>query len=68
MTSNDLLRDIESAARKLGLAPSTMCRLAVNNGDLPRRLRSGKTVSLETASRLTAWIDSALSANRRKSA
>lgn len=52
----DLLTEIESFARRVGLAPATICRKAVGAGHLPGRLRSGGECLPRTARRLRQWM------------
>lgn len=54
----ELIKKIENAATQRGVAASTFCRLAVNDGSLIRRLREGKSVTLATVSKLDAFISS----------
>ena len=51
-----LLREIESFCRLAGMAESTFGREAVNDGKLCSRLRSGRNVTLDTASRIRRFI------------
>jgi len=51
-----LLRDIEAFSATAGIAASTLCRKAVNDGKLPERLRRGGQVTLETAEQLRAFM------------
>lgn len=55
--SASLLQEIESFCRRSGMAESTFGRLAVNDGKLCMRLRSGKDVTLETANKIKSFID-----------
>src|SRR5690554_1276107 len=52
-----LLLEIESFCRLSGMAESTFGRLAVNDGKLCMRLRSGKDVTLETAKKIRSFIN-----------
>lgn len=52
-----LLGRIEEAAAQRGLAPSTLCQLAVKNSKLPIRLQEGKSVTLRTVGKLNAWME-----------
>jgi hypothetical protein len=55
MTNAELIQLIERAAHTRGLAASTFCRLAVNDGKLIGRLRDGGTVTLDTVRRIEAF-------------
>ncbi|MBN1237884.1 MAG: hypothetical protein JXB36_05250 [Gammaproteobacteria bacterium] len=54
--TDTLLGEIESYCRRSGMAESTFGRLAVNDGKLCSRLRSGKDVTLETAEKIRTFI------------
>ena len=54
--ADSLLEEIESFCRRSGIAESTFGRQAVNDGKLCVRLRSGKDVTLETASKIRIFI------------
>src|SRR5690606_22239490 len=54
--AESLLLEIESFCRRSGMAESTFGRLAVNDGKLCARLRSGKDVTLETANKIKSFI------------
>jgi len=54
--AESLLLEIESFCRRSGMAESTFGRLAVNDGKLCMRLRSGKDVTLETANKIKSFI------------
>jgi hypothetical protein len=62
--SLDLLQEIKDGAKALGIAPSTLCQRAVKNGHVVRRLEGGRSVTLETATQIRAFIE----ANRPKEA
>lgn len=62
--SKSLLDEIEAAAARMGIAPATLCKRAVENSALPRRLAAGGSVTLITAERIKAWIK----ANRSRKA
>lgn len=51
-----LLKDIETFSSLEGIAASTLCRKAVNDGKLPKRLRNGGRVIAETAEKLRAYM------------
>jgi hypothetical protein len=58
MSANQaLLSDIKSFSASEGIAASTLCRKAVNDGKLPKRLERGGSVTMETAERLRAYMD-----------
>src|SRR5690606_1404772 len=61
--ADSLLGEIESHCRRSGMAESTFGRLAVNDGKLCSRLRSGKDVTLETAERIRSFISENRSAH-----
>lgn len=70
-TSKQLFAEIKQAAKALGLKPSTLCLMAVNNAHIPTRLKGGGSVSVETLRRLRHWIDNEAqrrSRNREKAA
>ncbi|HEX7043683.1 MAG TPA: hypothetical protein VF203_03620 [Burkholderiales bacterium] len=54
--AESLLLEIETFCRRSGMAESTFGRLAVNDGKLCMRLRSGKDVTLETANKIKSFI------------
>jgi hypothetical protein len=54
--ADSLLLEIEAYCRRSGMAESTFGRLAVNDGKLCMRLRSGKDVTLETANKIKSFI------------
>ena len=51
-----LLREIKDGAKALGIAPTTLCQRAVNNGHVVARLKGGNSVTLETAAKIRAYI------------
>ncbi|HEX7081320.1 MAG TPA: hypothetical protein VF329_09925 [Gammaproteobacteria bacterium] len=55
--ADSLLLEIESFCRRSGMAESTFGKLAVNDGKLCTRLRSGKDVTLETANKIRSFIN-----------
>jgi len=55
-SAESLLLEIEAFCRRSGMAESTFGRLAVNDGKLCMRLRSGKDVTLETANKIKSFI------------
>lgn len=58
MRSADLLDEISDYCRKTRVAETTFGRLAVNDGKLVSRLRSGGRVTAETVSRVRSFIAS----------
>jgi len=56
MTTKLLLSRIEEYCRKEGISLSTFGRRAVNDGKLVARLRSGSTITLETAEKINRLI------------
>ena len=55
--SLELLAEIEKGAKALGIAPSTLCQRAVNNGWIVKRLQDNRSVTLETANKIRAYIE-----------
>lgn len=55
-TSNTILAEIQRAAERLKMAPSTLCQRAVGNSKLPVRLAEGRTVTLETVEKIRAFV------------
>lgn len=55
-TELKFLKEIEQAARRMGVSVTYLCFLAVGNGHLPRRLKAGKSVNLSTVEKLRAYI------------
>ena len=56
ISTDALLQEIEEYCQKAGIAESTFGRHAINDGKLCARLRSGKSVTLTTAKRVTEFI------------
>jgi len=56
-----LLQEMEMAAEQLGIAPSTVGMRAGQGGKFYDRLRSGCRVWPETACKVRAWIEAAVS-------
>lgn len=54
--TSDLLQEIKEGAQQLGIAPTTLCRKAVGNGHLFRRLEDGRSIEFATADRIRAYI------------
>lgn len=48
----DLIARIEAHCRQRGIAETTFGRLAVNDGKLLRRLRDGRSITLDTVDRI----------------
>jgi hypothetical protein len=57
-TTSELLDQILAYCSRRGIAETTFGRLAVNDGKLVSRLRSGRTVTLATLSRIQAVLES----------
>lgn len=55
-SARNLLAEIEAHCRRYGVAESTFGRQAVNDGKLCSRLRSGKSVTLETVNKIRDYI------------
>ena len=53
-----LIEQIEAQAAKRGMAASTLCRVAVNDGKLYARLKSGNTITLATIHKLNSFFKS----------
>ena len=51
-----LLREIDGFLDESGMSATTFGRLAVNDGKLVGRLRSGRGVTLRVAAKITAFI------------
>lgn len=56
-TEPDIIADIESFCSAAGMAESTFGRLAVNDGKLVRRLRSGGRMWPETLARVRQFME-----------
>jgi len=54
--TQELLEEINDAARVLGIAPTTLCQRALRHSGLVRRLERGGRVTLETAEQLRSYI------------
>ena len=54
--SRQLLKDIERGAKALGMTPGYLCKLAVKNGHLPKRIKKGVSPRLNTASKVRSYI------------
>jgi aminoglycoside phosphotransferase (APT) family kinase protein len=52
-----LLSRIDAHAAATGLAPATITRKATGASHLYARLKAGRTVTLDVASRLADWLD-----------
>lgn len=53
----EFLAEIEEAAARMGIAPTTLCRKACGNGSVPDTIRKGGTVRLTTVRRVREFID-----------
>jgi hypothetical protein len=56
VTTESLLREISDYCRRVGMAESTFGRLAVNDGKLVGRLRTGASVTIDTMERVRSFI------------
>jgi SAM-dependent methyltransferase len=65
VTTEALLREISDYCRRVGMAESTFGRLAVNDGKLVSRLRTGASVTLDTMERVRGFIGQPAKAGRR---
>jgi len=59
VTTEALLREISDYCRRVGMAESTFGRLAVNDGKLVSRLRTGASVTIYTMERVRNFIGQA---------
>jgi hypothetical protein len=59
-TNKDVLAEIKEAAKLLGLKPSTLCLIAINNAHVPVRLKDGGSITLATVHRLRKFVDAEL--------
>ncbi len=66
MESQALVDEIADYCRRHGLAESTFGRLAINDGKLMSRLRTGGRVTHETLERMQAFMRTVESPLRRK--
>jgi len=66
VTTEALLREISDYCRRVGMAESTFGRLAVNDGKLVSRLRTGASVTIDTMERVRAFIGDAANAVGRR--
>lgn len=57
--TQSLLNEIEAYLSKADMAESTFGRKTVNDGKLLSRLRAGGSVSLDTAAKLRAFMETA---------
>ena len=56
MSTDELISHIERYCAAHGVAESTFGRMAVNDGKLVARLRSGKTITLDTFRRVELFM------------
>ncbi len=66
MTTEALLREISDYCRRVGMAESTFGRLAVNDGKLVSRLRTGASVTIDTMERVRSFIGAPANAVGRR--
>ncbi|HEX4112309.1 MAG TPA: hypothetical protein VH020_07215, partial [Stellaceae bacterium] len=66
MTTEALLREISDYCRRVGMAESTFGRLAVNDGKLVSRLRTGASVTIYTMERVRNFIGQPVSPAGRR--
>lgn len=57
MRSSELLSEVRTYCRQAGLAESTFGRLAVNDGKLIQRLRTGSRITARTVERVRSFIE-----------
>jgi SAM-dependent methyltransferase len=65
VTTEALLREISDYCRRVGMAESTFGRLAVNDGKLVSRLRTGASVTIDTMERVRSFIGQPVQPGRR---
>ena len=58
MKHADILSEIRSHCRNTGISESTFGLRAVNDGKLVERLSAGRTITLDTADRIRAYMAS----------
>ncbi len=63
-----LLAEIERYIAAAEIAPSTFGQRAVKDGKLVKRLKSGRSVTLETASAIRRFIETGVTAKERSAA
>lgn len=56
---DEMLRNIRAFCRRYGVAESTFGRLSVNDGKLVRRIAAGSRIEVQTARRMTDFMDRA---------
>jgi len=66
VTTEALLREISDYCRRVGMAESTFGRLAVNDGKLVSRLRTGASVTIDTMERVRGFIGAPANAAGRR--
>jgi SAM-dependent methyltransferase len=66
VTTEALLREISDYCRRVGMAESTFGRLAVNDGKLVSRLRTGASVTIDTMDRVRSFIGAPANAAGRR--
>jgi SAM-dependent methyltransferase len=66
VTTEALLREISDYCRRVGMAESTFGRLAVNDGKLVSRLRTGASVTIDTMERVRGFIGAPANAVGRR--
>jgi SAM-dependent methyltransferase len=66
VTTEALLREISDYCRRVGMAESTFGRLAVNDGKLVSRLRTGASVTIDTMERVRSFIGAPANAVGRR--
>jgi SAM-dependent methyltransferase len=66
VTTEALLREISEYCRRVGMAESTFGRLAVNDGKLVSRLRTGASVTIDTMERVRGFIGAPANAAGRR--
>jgi hypothetical protein len=54
--AEQLLHRVDAYAARVGLSAARISTLAVNDGDLVRRLREGKTLTVRTFEKFMAWL------------
>jgi len=53
----EILHNIEQEAKRQGLAPSTLCLRAVNDGKFYKRVKAGGSINLRTLDKLNKFFE-----------
>lgn len=68
MTTDDIIRELESYAEMVGLSPATVTSRAVSNSRLYERMKAGGSCSLKTADRVRSYMAANPPSVRKESA